>query len=243
MKGFICSAAFCLAAPTALSFAVHDVSNWIQNGTHFAEEIAHFAKQVEDIKRKAARIEYEINAAKRLVEKFKQFNITDISSIARQINSLRSRAHSIGYTYEGVANQFEGFYKKGGTFSQKFKNWQKQSDDSIKDAMVSQGLLEKSEKHMKDLDQVLQYKRKSGGDADTLQALGEINAIQSKQLADLSQIVATDARAKHSVIMESRAKEQSRKDLEVRLMRDFNMHKKSRPMAYFPSLGSTAPRL
>jgi conjugal transfer/entry exclusion protein len=114
-------------------------------------------------------------------------------SNSSKANSLRSRARSIGYAYEGVANQFERFYGRGGRFSPKFKDWQKQSDDSIKDAMVSQGLLERSEKHMVDLDKVVEDKRNAEGDSDTLQALGEINAIQSKQIADLSEIVATDA--------------------------------------------------
>lgn len=226
----------------AFTWTVYDPANYFQNATQFAKEVAHFAKQIEDIERTAARIEYEINAAKRLAQRLKKFDLTSISSISRQINSLRSRARSIGYAYESVANQFEHFYGRGGKFSPRFKQWQKQSDDSIKDAMVSQGLLERSEKHMVDLNKVVEDKRKAGGDSDTLQALGEINAIQSKQLADLSEIVATDARAKQSVIMEERAKQNELKDYEAHLMKDFNKHSKSRPLAYFPSLGTTAPR-
>jgi P-type conjugative transfer protein TrbJ len=237
MKGIITiSACITLAlAHVSLGFVVNDLANLAQNE-------AHFVKQVLDMERTAARITYEIEAAQRLATKLKDFKLTNINSIVMQINSLRSRTRSIGYTYEGVASQFESFYGKGGKFSSKFKDWQKQSDNSIKDAMVSQGLLENSAKHMTDLDKVLEDKRQSGGNADTLQALGEINAIQARQLADLAQIVATDARAKQSVLMEERAKEMEKKDLEKHLMRDFNIHKKSRPMAYFPSLGSTAPR-
>jgi P-type conjugative transfer protein TrbJ len=231
-----------LSNAVAMAWTVHDPFNFGQNKLQFVKELAHFAKQVEDMERTAARIEYEINAAKRLGERLKNFKLTSINSIVRQINSLRSRARSIGYAYESVANQFETFYSKGSKFSQKFKAWQKQSDESIKDAMVSQGLIERSQKHMVDLDKVLEDKRNAGGDADTLQALGEINAIQSKQLADLTEIVATDARAKQSVIMENRAKEQELKDYEAHLMKDFNIHGKSRPLTHLPSLGTTAPR-
>jgi P-type conjugative transfer protein TrbJ len=225
-----------------MAWAVHDPLNFGQNQTHFLKEVAHFAAQVEDMRQTAARIEYDINAAKRLGERLKDFKLTSISSIVRQINSLRSRARSIGYAYEGVAKQFEVFYSKGGKFSPKLKDWQKQSDESIKDAMVSQGLIERSEKHMVDLDKVLEDKRNSGGDADTLQALGEINAIQSKQLADLTEIVATDARAKQSVVMEKRSKEEGLKEYEAHLMKDFNIHGKSRPLTHLPTLGTTAPR-
>lgn len=231
--------AFC---PNVHAWVVHDPVSFAQNAAHYVAQIEHFMRQVEDIKRTADRIKYEIDAAKRLGERLEKFDLTSISSIWRQINSLRSRARSIGYAYDSVANQFERFYGKSGTFSAKYRDWQKQSDDSIKDAMVSQGLLERSQKHMVDLDKVVDDKRNSGGDSDTLQALGEINAIQSKQLADLSEIVATDARAKQSVIMEERAKDRKLKDYEAHLMKDFNKHKKSRPLAYFPSLGTTAPR-
>lgn len=225
-----------------VSWTVYDPLNFGQNSSHFVKEVAHFAKQIEDIERTAARVQFEISAAQRLVDRLKKLDLTSISSISRQINSLRSRARSIGYAYEGVANQFERFYGRGGMFSPKLKDWQKQSDDSIKDAMVSQGLLERSEKHMVDLDKVVEDKRNSQGDSDTLQALGEINAIQSKQLADLSEIIATDARAKQSVIMEERSKQKNLQDYEAHLMKDFNVHRKSRPLTHFPSLGTTAPR-
>ena len=109
--------------------------------------------------------------------------------------------------------------------------------------MISQGLLEQSDKRMVDLDQVLKAKVQSQGNAETLQAIGEINAIQSKQLNDLTQIIATDARARQSVMMEERSKEKARKNNTARLMKDFNVHKKSRPLAYLPSLGETAPQV
>lgn len=62
---------------------------------------------------------------------------------------------------------------------------------------------------MLDLDEAVEFKNKCMGDSDTLQAIGEINAIQSKQLADLSHVVATDVRAKlgrHSLQALRRAK-------------------------------------
>ncbi len=96
---------------------------------------------------------------------------------------------------------------------------------------------------MADLDKIVDEKRKSKGDAETLQAIGEINAVQSKQLADLSQIVASDARAKNSVMMEERAKEKELKNYENHLMKDFNKPEIPRnPLTHFPSLGATASR-
>ncbi len=198
--------------------------------------------QVQQLEQTADRIDYEINAAQRLARKLKNFRIANLKDIASQINQFRSRARSIGYTYESISNQFEKLYGRKNGFSKNFKAWQKQSDDSLKDAMVSQGLMEKSQKNMDDLDKIVEEKRKSKGDAETLQAIGEINAIQSRQLADLSQIVASDARAHNSVIMEERAKQAEQKNYENHLMKDFNKTEKSHPLTHFPSLGTTAPR-
>jgi P-type conjugative transfer protein TrbJ len=195
-----------------------------------------------ELERTVARIEFEANAAKRLLNRMKDFKLTNLKDLVSQINRFRSRARSIGYTYDSITHQFEKTYGRKNESSKNFKAWQDQSDDSLKDAMVSQGLLEKSQKHMDDLDKITEDKRASEGDADTLQAIGEINAIQSRQLADLSQIVASDARAQNSVIMEQRSKEKELKNYENHLMKDFNKHEKSRPLAYLPSLGTTAPR-
>lgn len=216
-------------------FPVIDPTNLIQNALSVK-------KQIDQLEQTAARIEYEINAAKRLAQKLKEFKIANLRDIASQINQFRTRARSIGYTYENISNQFEKLYGKKNGFSKNFKAWQKQSDDSLKDAMVSQGLMEKSQKNMEDLDKIVEQKRKSKGDAETLQAIGEINAIQSRQLSDLSQIVASDARAHNSVMMEKRAQQQELKNYENHLMKDFNKHEKSHPLTHFPSLGTTAPR-
>lgn len=220
---------------TQAGIPVIDPTNLIQN------TLAVY-KQFQQLEQTAARIEYEVKAAQRLALKLKNFKISNLRDIISQINQFRTRARSIGYTYENITHQFEKLYGKKNGFSKNFKAWEKQSDDSLKDAMVSQGLMEKSQKNMDDLDKIVEAKRASKGDAETLQAIGEINAIQSRQLADLSQMVASDARAQNSVIMEERAKQAEQKNYENHLMKDFNKHEKSHPLTHFPSLGTTAPR-
>ncbi len=223
------------ALNTRAGLPVFDPTNLIQNTLSVY-------KQIEQLEQTATRIEYEIKAAQRLALKLKKFKITNLRDIASQINQFRTRARSIGYTYESVSNQFDRLYGKNNRFSKNFKGWQKQSDDSLKDAMVSQGLMERSQKNMDDLDKIVEAKRASKGDAETLQAIGEINAVQSRQLADLSQIVASDARAQNSVLMEQRAKEAEQKKYETHLMKDFNKKEKSRPLSNFPSLGTAISR-
>lgn len=217
-------------------FIVNDPANLFQNALSAATEIENLFQTME-------RIEYQIKSTERFISKIDGYKFTDIRSFLREMRSFRNRARTIGYGYKNIVNQFEGTYGQNGRLNRKFSAWKKQSDDSIKDAMVSQGLLEKSEQHMADLDKVSKAKAQSEGEAETLHAISEVNTIQSKQLADLTQIVATDARARQSVVMEERLKQQEQKDYETRLMNDFNDHKKSRPLAYFPSLGSAAPQV
>lgn len=225
-----------LFCPHAITWTVIDPANLVQN-------TASVAKAVQQLTQTAERIDFEVKAAQRLLKKMQELDLTKIRDIVGLINMFRTRARSIGYTYEQVEHQFERLYGKYGIFSKNFAAWQKQSDDSIKDAMISQGLIEKSEKHMADLDEIIKIKNASQCDNDTLQAIGEINAIQAKQLAELSQMIATDARAKQSVMMENRSKQKAQEEYEAHLMKDFNTHGKSRPLAHFPSLGATAPRL
>lgn len=210
---------------------------------NIAQSILSIAKQVEEMERNVKRVEFQVRSAQRFAEKLHGYKFSSIGDLLRDIRSFQYRTRSISYTYKSIVNQFEKTYGKHGDFSKNHSAWEKQSDDSIKDAMEAQGLVEKSDGHMRDLDRAVSAKNEAESDAETLQAIGEVNAIQSKQLNDLKHIIATDARARHSVIMEQRSKERELKNYEAHLMKDFNVHKKSRPLAYMPSLGSTAPQI
>lgn len=235
------SAGLLLSSSSSMAggFPVYDGAGWLLKLKSIYNEI----RQLEMMQKRVA---YEIAAAKRMTKRLDQWKFRDFNSIhemVRHINSFRARARSIGYTYDSIADEFESFYgKKGSSFKKDYKSWEKQSDDSIKDAMVSQGLMEKSKKHMDDLEEVIKEKRADQDQGATLQAIGEVNAIQSKQMADLSEMIATDARARQSVIMEERSKQNELSDYETHLMSDFNEHSKSRPLTHFPSLGTTATR-
>lgn len=228
-----------------ISYNIH-AGGWpVFDAAGWALKIKTLYREIQQLRIMQQRVAYEVAAAKRMAERFQKWKFKDFNSIdemIRHINSFRSRARSIGYTYDGIADQFDSFYGKRGSYKKDYQAWEKQSDDSVKDAMVSQGLMEKSKKHMDDLNEIIKEKRADQDQGATLQAIGEINAIQSKQLADLSEIVATDARAKQSVVMEERSKQKELEDYEAHLMKDFNKHGKSRPLTHFPSLGTTASR-
>lgn len=220
----------------AMGFTVIDPSNLVKNA-------AQVLKQIDQIEQTKRRIEFQTNSAIRFAKKLDGYKFTDIKGLLRDIRSFQYRARSISYTYKSIVSQFEKTYGKQGDFAKNYGDWEKQSDDSIKDAMEAQGLIEHSDKQMQDLDRAIVAKNDAKTDAETLQAIGEVNAVQTKQLNDLKTIIATDARARHSVIMEQRAKEKELKNHEAQLMEGFNDHKKSRPLSHFPSLGSTAPQV
>jgi P-type conjugative transfer protein TrbJ len=208
----------------AEGFPVIDPMNLIENGLQVL-------KQIDQIEQTAARIKFQVNSALRFAKKLNNYEFSSVGDLLRDIRSFQYRARSIGYTYKSIVSQFEKTYGKKGDFSKNYSAWEKQSDDSIKDAMEAQGLIEHSDKQMQDLNQAIIAKSKAETEEETLQAIGEVNAIQTKQLNDMKQIIATDARARNSVIMEQRAKEREQKRYEANLMKDFNVHKKSRPLA------------
>lgn len=228
-----------LCANNARAFIpVYDMPGWMA-------KFVSIYKQIEDLNIQKNRVKAEIKAAERLINrlnKWKNGDISNIGEIINHINSFKSRARSIGYAYDGIADEFEKVYGSKGVYKKNYKAWEKQADDSVREAMVSQGLLEKSQSHMADLNKIVKEKREDQDQGATLQAIGEINAIQSKQLANLSEIIATDARAKQSIVMEERAKQKDLQNYENHLMKGFNKHEKSHPLTHFPSLGTTAPR-
>jgi P-type conjugative transfer protein TrbJ len=231
------SLALGLFMPTWAGIPVIDPANLVQNA-------ASVFKQIEEIVILEREIAHRVAAAKRLAYRLGKWKsgLGNIGDIISQINSFRGRSRSIGYSYAGIAKDFDAVYGSSGSYQKNFEAWQKQSDDSIKEAMVAQGLIERSKIHMADLDYIITEKRNDGDQAATLQAIGEINAIQSRQLNDLSQMIATDSRAKQSVAMEKRSKEKELKSYETHLMKDFNKHISSKPLTHFPSLGKTASR-
>jgi P-type conjugative transfer protein TrbJ len=241
MRNLIFAVSTCFLLASFSSFAglpVFDAPGW-------ALKLKSLYKEIKQLKIMQERVAYEAAAAERMLNRLKRWELKDFNSIdemIRHISAFKTRARAIGYTYDSIANQFESFYGKKGSYKKNYQAWEKQSDDSVKDAMVAQGRLEKSHTHMKDLQEVMKQKREDQDQGATLHAIGEINAIQSKQLADLSEIITTDARAKQSVMMEERSKQKELQDYEAHLMKDFNKHKKSRPLTHFPSLGTTAPR-
>ena len=136
----------------ALAFSSMGIAFTVVDPTNLNSEHGKRSGADQATRQTRARIDYEVKAAQRLIERMKGYDITKIKDMVNLINSFRNRARAIGYTYEGIENQLNRMYGKKGSFSKNFKGWQKQSDDSLKDAMVSQGLLEKSQKHMADLD-------------------------------------------------------------------------------------------
>lgn len=235
-----------MRAVIAFTLTVHVSASaqWIvEDPASIAQNALILERQIEEITQMAKRIEFEVNAAKRFAGKLEGYKFSNIQNLIRDLKSFRNRARAISYSYKGIVHDFERLYGKDGRFEKNFTAWEKQSDDSIKDSMHAQALLENSDAHMNDLDKVTKVKAESEGEAETLNAISEINTIQSKQLADLTHIIGTDARARQSVIMEERAKQKDQRAYEERLMRDFNQHGKSRPLAHFPSLGKTAPQV
>lgn len=208
---------------------VFDYAGWVAK----AESIRQQILQIRILKDQITR---ELNAANRLVDTIKNLNINSYDDIRRKISMFRTKARSIGYTYDRIRKEMEKVYGAKGDFKKRYQSWQKQTDESIKDAMVSHGVLLNSKQNIDDINAILKSNRLARAEKANLQALAEINAIQSRQLDLLTEIIATDSRAKQSALMEERAHKQSLLENERRMWKDFDKHEESHPLSSFPKL-------
>lgn len=198
--------------------------------------------KIKELSATQQRIQFEVEAAKRFydaLDKMGQGDEQKLPALVERVNSFRAKVRNISYSYAFIGNEFDNTYGEDQNFFKKYNQWQKQTDESLKDAMIAQGLIEKSERHLIDLDHILSIKRKAKSDSDTLHAIGEINALQMRQLAELAEIISVSSRAQQSALMEKIAKKRERQKYEAHLMKDFNNHRSSKPLSRFPSLGTT----
>lgn len=188
------------------------------------------------------KIQFEADAAKRFynaLDGLTEGDAEKLPALVERINSFRAKTRNIGYSYAFIGNEFDKTYGSEENFIKKYHHWEKQTDESLKDAMIAQGLIEKSQRHLVDLDNILSIKRNAKSDSDTLHIIGEINALQMKQLAELAEIIAVSSRAQQSALTEKIIKKRERQQYEARLMKNFNRHRPSKPLSRFPSLGTT----
>ena len=240
MRNILCL--FLTLSFASYTFAVMPVAD----ATSLAESVKQTFITLHQIRIQKEKIEKDIAFMTRQIESLGSLGFEDVYRLdehIKRISGFQEGIRKISYRYRSIDAQFEKLYgpsKK--PFKKRFKAWEKQTDQSIKEAMKAHGLIDTSRKRLWKIDDLIAKQRKAKGDLAALQVLAEINAEQARQMNDLTHIIAADSRAKQSQIMEKRSSEKGAREASMRLLDGFNVHKKSRPLSYLPTLGKRAPK-
>lgn len=220
---------FILMKPIMAQWAVVD-------GPAMTQNLLNYAKMAEQVLQDA---EYMKNQVKSL----ESLGWKDPYALQRHLdffNSLKGRADTLTYNYKNLDSNFRRLYStKDKPIDKKLDDWSKQTETSIQASMKSHGSIQESNKKMETVSNLIDKQRSAQGDLAAIQVLGELIAIQSRQLEELKTIIALDSRAKQSRMMEDKSIEKARAEQSRHLMKDFKKPMKAkRPMKKFPSLGT-----
>jgi len=153
-------------------------------------------------------------------------------------DSLRGKVDTLMFDYRQMDNRFRDLYStKDAPVSKKLADWNAQTERSILAAMKAHGAVNNSEATLRSVSNLIEKQRRAQGDLAAIQTLGELSAIQTRQMEELKTIVALDSRAKQSQLMEEKSQKKAQKDFENYLMSDVNKKEKLKPMRKLPKLG------
>jgi len=228
----------CLYGIHLQAFTVIDPSNLVQTTLTAVNAARNLSNQ-------ALQMERDIQYMKQQVESFSQLGYRDLYKLdqhLRTVDSFNRRVKTITYNYRQLDQHFKTLYSvKNANFSDKYKQWNDETENSIKLATLSQGQsLSDSNKKYRSISEIVEKERKSKGTLQALQALAEINAIQARQIEELKTIIALDSQTKMNHLMEQKGHEQAAQARAEHLMKDFDRHTPSKPMSHLPKLGETA---
>lgn len=216
-------------------WVVSDPANLAQNTLTAVRTLAQVENQVEQMRRDAEYMKNQLQSLKELgwQDSYKFQKHLDF------LDSLKGRTDTLTYNYKNVDANFRRLYAtKDKPIDKKLDDWSTQTETSLQKAMKSHGAIEDSKKKMESVSSLIDKQRQAQGDLAAIQVLGELMAIQSRQLEELKTIITLDSRAKQSRMMEDKSIEKARAEQSKHLMKDFKKPMKAkRPMTQFPSLG------
>lgn len=224
--------------PARAQFVVSDPENLAQNALNHLELAAQTANQVRQLKQ-------DLKFMQQQTQSLVDLGWKDSYALQRHLdffNSLRWRVKGLNNDYKRLDHDFRHLYKiKNKPIDQKLSDWNHQTEKSIQRAMKSHGGVEDSAQRMETVSSLIEKQRLAQGDLAALQTLGELMAIQARQIEELKTIIMLDSRAKQSRMMEGKSLDKARSEHEKHLMKDFNKPQKARrPLKRFPSLGKGA---
>ena len=188
-----------LASPAEASMLVFDPSNYAQNLLTAARALQQIQNQITSLQNEAQML---INQARNLAT-LPFSSLQSITSLFNQIQNLVQQAQHIAYSVQAIDQAFTSQYPKSftaGTSDLQLITLAKQrwtnTIDAFQDAMhVQAGVVQGLSATQTQTGNLVSYSQSATGALQAMQATNQLLAIVSKQLADLSSLLASQGRA------------------------------------------------
>lgn len=225
--GVIVAGAMCVTGPRPASaqMVVSDPTNLVQNTATALAQVDEVVNQIIEIRNQIQQIEMMAKDLERLSVRDWQ----SLRSSYYRLDASYRRAKYISMRWGQIASQYDAHYEAfdpevhdGEDYQHKREKWAQQTDDAVRTAMVSHGVVDAYGDRSASLDRLVEASNASQGTLAALQAGNQISAMILRQLMELSELIVADSRARLSHIKEQQmAGAASRKQGDHSLMRGY----------------------
>jgi P-type conjugative transfer protein TrbJ len=197
--GAACVALVFVSAPAGAQWIVYDPSNYAQNVLQAARALQQINNQITSLQNQTRML---LNQAKNL-ESLPYSSLQTIEQSLARTQQLLGEAQRLAYDVNQIDQAFQGLYPQGytgATSSQQLVNdaherWQNSlaaHQDALK---VQAGVVQNLDTTRSETDTLLSSSQSAVGGLQATQAGNQLIALQTKQLADLTALVAAQSRA------------------------------------------------
>jgi P-type conjugative transfer protein TrbJ len=216
--GAACLAFACVCAPARAQMIVYDPSNYAQNVLQAARALQQINNQITSLQNQTQML---LNQGKNLAS-LPYSSLQTISQSLARTQQLLNEAHRPGYDVNQIDQAFQRVYPQGYTgasssqqlVSDAKERWQN-SLDAYQDALrVQAGAVGNLDTTRTETDVLVSSSQSAVGALQAAQAGNQLVALQTRQLADLTAVIAAQSRAQSLAGARSTAnQEQAREQL------------------------------
>lgn len=211
----VCVVAWSGPGVRAKGVPVIDPVNLVENASIAVSDASNVIQQVKTVQK-------QIKMLKKMKKNLKKLRLGDLREMKQSFRDLKRmyrQGRQISTEWGNIAEDFEqtyeGYSGEEGeeAYQQKREKWEKQTDQSIKSAMKTHGVISEQEDRKRSLDRLIEASNQSEGALQALQAGNRISGILVKQLQELTGIIAADSRAKLSYLKEKHEKQKAQRKM------------------------------
>lgn len=220
---------------------VVDPINLVENAMSAVADVESAIQQVMTVKRQLE----QLKQMKKDLEQLKVGDLRELQQSFRTLQSVYRRGKQISMRWKRIGEQYDERYesydpKKDDrqTYYKKRRQWEQQTDQSIRSAMKTHGVVEEFESREKALQELVDKSDNAEGTLAAIQAGNRITALMARQLQELTGVIVADSRARLSHIKEQQEKRKaSRKRRKKKLMEGYGESKSyEEPPARWPRI-------